>query len=380
MPDALKDRFAELVARGMSSATGTDVRASEVEPLVGIPPDAKLGDYAFPTFSLAARLGCNPKQLADAASAATPPSDEFAIRAAGPYVNARVSSAALAREVLAGIRSAAAAGRPYAASPVGEGRTVVIEYSSPNIAKPFGIGHLRSTVIGNALVNLYRAGGYSVVRLNYPGDWGTQFGLLMTAWRKWGDEGELASPAGGVAYLGDLYRRANAEAGANPEFAAEARAAFKRLEEGDAESRALWRRFRDLSLAEFQRVYDLLGVSFDSLDGEAATAPLIESAVSELERRGMLAESEGAGVVHLDMGEVPPAMIRKTDGATTYHARDLAALLDRHARHAFDRMIYVVGRDQELHFRQLFRIVELMGLDWARRCAHVPFGMIRFGG
>ncbi len=303
------------------------------------------------------------------------------VAAAGAYLNVKLESAALAREVLEGVRKAAAEGRGYAQSSGGEGRTVVIEYSSPNIAKPFGIGHLRSTVIGNSLVRLYQAAGHDVKRLNYPGDWGTQFGLLLTAWRKWGDEEELRSSDGGVRYLVELYRRANTEAKQSEEVAAGARAAFKRLEEGDEESYATWKRFRDLSLAEFQRVYDLFGIEFDSFDGEAATMPRIPACIAEIEKKGLLKQSEGAQVVELGLGEnVPPAMLRKSDGATTYLARDFAAVLERWEKHRFERMIYVVGRDQELHFRQLFRLLDLMGYEWAARCVHVPFGMIRFGG
>ncbi|MHC5057190.1 MAG: arginine--tRNA ligase, partial [Planctomycetota bacterium] len=226
---------------------------------------------------------------------------------------------------------------------------------------------------------LHESAGCRVVKLNYPGDWGTQFGLMLTAWRRWGDDAKLLE--GGVDYLVSLYTRANAEAKEDPAIAEEARAAFKRLEEGHEESLALWQRFREASLKEFERVYDLLGVEFDSLEGEAATRPFIEGAIAELRQRGLLVESEGAEVVELGLGDnVPPGMIRKSDGATTYLARDLAAILERQRAYDFERCIYVVGRDQELHFRQLFRVLELMGSDWAARCAHVPFGMIRFGG
>jgi arginyl-tRNA synthetase len=378
--------LAREVAAKVSSASGLD--ADEVVSYLTRPPDPKMGDYSLPCFRLARKLKKDPKSIAaELAKKMDVDSVLAEVRAAGPYLNVTLADAALARDVLGGIRRAALEGRTYARSSVGRGRTVVIEYSSPNIAKPFGIGHLRSTVIGNSLVRLYRAAGYEVARLNYPGDWGTQFGLLLTAWRKWGDEEKLArrggraSPEGGVRYLVELYQRANAEAKKDDTLAHEARAAFKRLEEGDEESHATWKRFRDLSLADFQRVYDLFGIEFDSFDGEAATMGRIPAALSEIEKKGILKESEGAQVVELGLGDnVPPAMIRKSDGATTYLARDFAEILDRWRRYGFERAVYVVGRDQELHFRQLFRLLELMGYDWADRCVHVPFGMIRFGG
>jgi len=384
------------IAHLVADALALDPR--EVAPLLGAPPQASMGDYALPCFALAPRLGKDPKSLArelESRLAAGGAIKEA--RAAGPYLNIRVSTEALAREVLGGIVRAAEVGRPYAATDECAGKTVVIEYSSPNIAKPFGIGHLRSTVIGNSLARLYAAAGCRVVRLNYLGDWGTQFGYLLANWRLAGDEARLEKE--GVDYLVELYKDATEKAGrtidsplelerlgnyapaGTPTFAEVAACAFKALERGDEESRKNWQRFRDVSLREFQRVYDLLGVSFDSFDGEAATQPSIPAAVERLRTSGLLEESEGAQVVRLGLGEnVPPAMILKSDGATTYLARDLAAVLDRWERYRFERCVYVVGRDQELHFRQLFRVLELMGLDWAARCVHVPFGMIRFGG
>ena len=307
--------LAREVAARISSAAGLD--ADEVVSHLAQPPDPKMGDYSLPCFRLAKRMKKDPKRIAAELAEKIDADRVLAeVTAAGPYLNVRLAGAALAREVLEGVRKAADDGRAYAQSSRGEGRTVVIEYSSPNIAKPFSIGHLRSTVIGNSLVKLYRAAGYDVVRLNYPGDWGTQFGLLLSAWRKWGDEERLASSGGGVQYLVELYRRANAEAKQGGEIAAEARAAFKKLEEDAGEGRGgsyrLWKRFRDLSLAEFQRVYDLFGIEFDSLDGEASTVKRIPAAVAEIEKKGLLKESDGAQVVELGLGEnVPPmGMVR----------------------------------------------------------------------
>jgi len=368
--DALRDRF------------GVEADPADVRGELRSPPDPKMGDYSFAPFKYAKLARKAPPEIAKAivehAQGAAPEGIEAL--AAGPYANFRVSSALLAGTVLRGIRRTVTeeSGR-YADTGEGAGKTVVVEYSSPNIAKPFGIGHLRSTVIGKSLIRLYESAGYRVVKLNYPGDWGTQFGLMLTAWREWGEDDKLRD--GGVGYLVSLYTRANAEAKKDEAFAEEARAAFKRLEDGDEGSLALWKRFREASLAEFARIFDLLGVEFDSHDGEAATRPLIEGAVVELEKRGLLVASEGAQVVELGLGDnVPPAMVRKSDGATTYLARDLATILERKRAHGFERCIYVVGRDQELHFRQLFRVLELMELDWWGSCVHVSFGMIRFGG
>ena len=351
-----------------------------VAMLVAEPPQEAMGDYSLPCFRLAPKVGKDPKALASELAAGLAADGIVTeVTAAGPYLNITVSTEALAREVLTRIGQAKADGRPYARSEEGAGKTVVIEYSSPNIAKPTGVGLLRTTLIGNALARLYEAGGYEVVRLNYPGDWGTQFGLTLTAWKKWGDEKAFAER--GVDYLVELYQRANAEAKEDPAFAGEARAAFKRLEDGDAESYELWRRFREVSLAEFMRLYETLGITFDSFDGEASTRPLIDGAVAEVEKSGLLKTSEGAQVIELGLGDnVPPAMVRKSDGATTYLVRDLAELLNRHRKFRFHKCIYVIGRDQELHMRQLFRVVDLMGRDWAKDCVHVSFGMIRFGG
>jgi len=373
---------AGLIVEGLKERLGIEATVAEVRSELRSPPDPKMGDYSFAPFKYAKAARKAPPEIAKAvaehAKAAAPEGIEAV--AAGPYANFTVSTALLAGTVLKGIwRTIAEEGGRYADTDEGAGKTVVVEYSSPNIAKPFGIGHLRSTVIGKSLIRLYESAGYRVVKLNYPGDWGTQFGLMLTAWRRWGEEEKLASE--GVEYLVSLYTRANAEAKTNEAFAEEARAAFKRLEDGDEDSLALWRRFRETSLDEFSRVFDLLGVEFDSHDGEAATRSLIEGAVAELEKRGLLVESEGARVVELGLGDnVPPGMIRKSDGATTYLARDLATILERKRVHDFARCIYVVGRDQELHFRQLFRTLELMGLDWWGSCAHVSFGMIRFAG
>ena len=412
MAKSSRDRLAEMIAEILTSRTGRPVSAEDVRRQLKEPPNPELGDVSFPTFPYAKELKESPaavsagmvERLGDLAPGAWQSSSS------GPYVNVTFPKEDVASEVLREIWEARSNGRPYARSEEGAGSTVVIEYSSPNIAKPFGIGHLRSTVIGQALVRLYEAAGYRVVKLNYPGDWGTQFGFILTEWQlryaKEPVKTEKRLEKEGISFLVELYQAANSQADreitpgeatilrfeethgpySGSSYREFARVVFKNLEdekrarrEGDLSK--LWQRFRDLSLVEFQRVYDLLGVEFDSLDGEAATQPFMNDALGELSKRDLPVESEGAYVVELGLGDnVPPAMIHKSDGATTYLARDLAEILNRHKRFGFEKCIYVVGRDQELHFRQLFRVIELMGYEWADRCIHVPFGMIRFGG
>ncbi len=390
---AVLDPFREDVKNFAGAQVGLD--GDELDALVGRPSDPSFGDYALVCHRVAKKAGRKANELAAAVAGAFAPTPRIvSADAAGPYVNFRADDVALARHVIGRILEE---GRTFGRSRDGEGRTVVIEFSSPNIAKPFAIGHLRSTCIGWSLSKLLEAQGCHVVRLNHPGDWGTQFGLLLAAFEDEGDEGALK--AEGVRYLHRLYVRANERADADEAYRDRAKAAFKALEDGDGGARRLWSRFREISMDEFQRIYDLLRVRFDSLDGEAACEPEIPKVLELLEQTKLLETSEGALVVRLK-GEMPPAMLLKSDGATTYLARDLAAAVLRAERYAFDRCIYVVGADQKLHFRQLFgvvdrmaeaakaadapgrlrRLVERVGEDWPRRLVHVDFGLIRFGG
>ena len=353
-----------------------------------------MGDLALPAFRLAKELHLSPQKIAkDCTNAIILLKEKsFECEASGAYVNVRIDRAALAREVLG---AALAAGERYGFSDDGSGKTVVIDFSSPNTAKHFHLGHLRSTVIGAALGRLFRAQGYRVVGINYLGDWGTQFGKLIVAFRKWGEEARLeAAP---VAHLNDLYVRFHEEAEREAGLEDEARAAFKALEAGDAEARALWERFRAASLAEFEKVYARLGVSFEVLSGESEYAGKPSQDVASLlegkqvagyderilfaERRpdgSLLEESRGALIVNLEDEGLKVCLIRKADGATLYATRDLAAAIDRYREYKFARMLYVVGADQRLHFRQVFRVLERMGCEWAARCKHVDFGMMRF--
>lgn len=367
------DRFREEIAAALTGAMGAP--AGEVYAAVATPPDPALGDYAFPCFALAKHLRRPPQAVAADLAHRLGTFGSFArVEAAGGYLNFTVHPAVLVRATLG---ATAAAGEAYGGSDEGRGKTVCVDYSSPNIAKPFHVGHLRSTVVGAALLRIYMALGYTVVGINHLGDWGTQFGQILAAFEAWGaGPPEHATVAG----LNDLYVRWNQAEQQDPAKREVARQWFRRLEEGDAEARRLWAAFRDVSLAEFDRIYRLLGVSFDVVAGESFYNDKIEPAVRALQAKGLTAVSEGALVVSLDAHQMPPFIVRKADEATLYGTRDLTAALYRHETYGFDRLLYVVGAPQALHFRQLFTVLELMGYGWARRCVHVPFGQVLLRG
>ena len=358
-----KKHIAELAA----PAAGTD--AARLESLIEVPPDTRLGEYALPCFILAKeRRQAPPKIAAELAAQVKPDHVVESITAVGPYVNFRLHTAALAGSVLPAV---IAAGAAYAAG--GPAGKVVVDYSSPNIAKQLGIGHLRSTVIGNALARTLAHLGNAVVRINHLGDWGTQFGYMITAWKRWGSEAELEREP--IAHLMDLYVKANAAK--DPEIEAAARSEFKKLEDGDAEALALWKRFRELSLREFHTFYDEIGVTFDSEDGEAFFEDKMAAALALLADRGLTEISEGALVV--PMGEdKKPALLKKSDGATLYLTRDIAAALYRLKTYQPDRLIYVVGVPQKQHFQELFTILERLDPANKEKFVHVDFGHYRF--
>jgi arginyl-tRNA synthetase len=342
---------------------------------------AERGEFAFPCFTLAKeRRQAPPKIAAEIAAAFQPGADVAEARAEGPYVNLRVNRAALAARTLAAV---AADGGSYGARRDPAAGTVVLDYSSPNVAKPLAFHHLRSAMIGNSLVRLYRAGGWKTVGINYLGDWGTSFGKLLLAWELHGAEVDLAHLD--VEGLNALYVRVNAaiaeekKAGGH-DLDDRTRAWFKRLEDGDAEARRLWRVFVDLSLAEFQTVYDLLGISFDHFWGESAYEKRMPALIAELRAKGLLVESEGAQVVKLDDEGLPPCMIMKGDGASLYATRDLAAAIHRHEATAFQRALYVIDRGQAMHVQQFRSVLKRMGRTWAEGIVHVAFGVVRMGG
>jgi arginyl-tRNA synthetase len=347
---------------------------AEIQRAIEVPPSVELGDYAFPCFPLAKSLRKAPQAIAtELATAFQSTALIKEARAAGPYVNFFVDRVAYTR---AGLGAILEQGSGYGKSTEGVGKTVVVDYSSPNIAKPFGVGHLRSTVIGNALYRIHDHLGYRVMRINHLGDWGTQFGKLIVAFKRWGNETDLTTHA--IQTLYDLYVRFHSEVETHPELEDEARGWFKRLEDGDREAQAIWQRFRDLSLQEFARIYERLGITFDSQAGESFYEPYLDQTIERIRRAGLVSVSDEALIVDLRPYNMPPCLLRKKDEATLYATRDLAAAMYRHETYGFWKMLYVVGADQRLHFQQVFKVLELMGFPWAQDCVHVDFGLIRF--
>nr|WP_157059967.1 arginine--tRNA ligase [Saccharibacillus kuerlensis] len=338
------------------------------ETMIELPPDPKLGDAAFPCFTLAKTLRKPPQQIA-AELAERFTLEGVEASAAGAYLNFRLD-----RAIYAGRLLQEAEGSPI----TGTGETVVIDMSSPNIAKPFGVGHLRSTVIGAALYRMHAEAGYNPVSVNHLGDWGTQFGKMITAYKHWGSEEKLKDSP--IRESLSLYVRFHDEVEQDPSLDIEARDWFRRLENGDEEALRLWRYFVEVSLTEFNRMYDRLGVHFDKVLGESFYNDKMGAVVDELRAQGLLEESDGAQVVRLDDQEMPPCLILKSDGTTIYPTRDLATAMYRHDQLGADKLLYVVGAEQSLHFRQVFAVLHKMGREWAKHCMHIPFGLMKFEG
>ncbi len=378
--DALRQTFEQQLA----------VALPGVEITLERPKSGELGDFAFPCFRAAKQLGRNPAQLSQELAAGIR-IDGAALIAAGPYLNLKLAPGTRAKAVLGAILEAPAE-RPYGSRPA-NGKKVIVEYSSPNIAKLFTIGHLRSTMIGHALAQTHQFLGYNVVRLNHLGDWGTQFGTLLAAYTRWAlvenpaleQDFDWAEPAPDkrrtpLFRLFQLYVRFHAEEENDPAMRDEARGWFKRLEAGDAEARRLWSWFREISLREFQRIYDRLGVSFDTLaQGEAFYEDQLVPAMQRLEEAGLLvAGDKGARIINLeDVGITTPCLVQKGDGTSIYATRDLAAALYRKTIHGFDRCLYVVGTDQVLHFQQIFAVLDKLDPWFKGRMLHTPFGMVK---
>lgn len=348
------------------------LEAADIEEMIETPPDSAMGDFAFPCFRLAKTMRKAPQMIAADLAEKLQGSSAFSkVENVNAYVNFFMNKAEIAASTVeAVIRTGAA----YGGSDAGKGKTVCIDFSSPNIAKPFHIGHIRSTVIGNSLYKIYDALGYDVVRINHLGDYGTQFGKMIVAYRKWGSKEEVEAEP--IKSLLKYYVKFHDEAEKDPALEDEARATFTLLENGAEEETALWQWFRDESLKEFNYVYDLLGITFDSYAGESFYSDKMDRVVDILESKNLLQDSDGTQIVDLSEFNLTPALIKKRDGSTLYITRDLAAVLYRKETYDFDRCIYVVASQQNLHFQQLFRIVSLMGFDWADKCVHVPFGMV----
>ena len=335
------------------------------------PKSSDLGDIAFPAFSLAKVERKAPQAIAADIAEKIDQSAFEKVVATGPYVNFFLDKSKISDQV---IKSVIEAGADYGQQDEGHGGNITIDLSSPNIAKPFSVGHLRSTVIGDALSNIFRKMGYNTIKINHLGDWGKQFGLLMVAYKKWGSK--EAVEANPIDELLKLYVRINAEIENDPALDEEGRLWFKKLEDGDPEATELWQWFRDESLVEFNRIYKLLGVEFDSLNGEAFYNDKMDEAVQILEEKGLLKESKGASIVELDDVNLPPAMIKKSDGATLYITRDIATAIYRARTYNFVKNIYAVGQEQSNHFRQLKAVLKKMGFDWSDDMVHVDFGLV----
>ncbi|MCQ2567249.1 MAG: arginine--tRNA ligase [Mogibacterium sp.] len=363
--------FKEIIAHEIfDEALGLSVE--EIKSMLEIPADESMGDFAFPCFKLARTMRKAPQMIAAEIAERIGESEYFdKVEQVNAYVNTFINRAYFAGELIKEVNSKA---ENYGKCNVGEGRTVIVEYSSPNIAKPFHIGHIRSTVIGNSIYKLYDAIGYKTVRINHLGDYGTQFGKMIVAYRKWGNEDELkANP---IKSLLSYYTKFHVEVEEHPELDDEARETFARLESGAAEEVALWEKFREYSLAEFNRVYGMLGISFDSYAGESFYSDKMPAVVDELRAKGLLVESQGAQIVDLEPYGLTPAVILKSDGSSLYATRDIAAAIYRKKTYDFYKNIYVVASQQNLHFKQWKKVLDLMGYEWQEDCVHVPFGLV----
>ncbi|MGF7031459.1 arginyl-tRNA synthetase [Paenibacillus mucilaginosus] len=340
--------------------------------LIEYPPNPQMGDLSLPCFKLAKQLRKAPQAIAEELKAGwTGDESVERVDAVAGYFNVYLNPAKFAAQVVGEVREK---GDRYGSQNIGQGRNIVIDFSSPNIAKTFHIGHLRSTVIGNALYKIFEFLGYNSVGINHLGDWGTQFGKLIVAYKLWGDKD--AVEADGIAELQRIYVKFHDEADKNPALDDEARAWFVKLEQGDAEATELWRWFVDISLKEFHKMYDLLGVTFDSYAGESFYNDKMAAVVEELKAKNLLEEDQGALLVRLDDYNMPPALMIKKDGGTLYHTRDVTAAIYRKNTYDFDKAIIVTDAGQSLHFNQWFKVVELMGYEWAKQLQHVPFGKV----
>ncbi|WP_027702661.1 arginine--tRNA ligase [Metaclostridioides mangenotii] len=349
-----------------------DLSLEEIKELIEVPPNKDMGDYAFPCFKLAKIFKKAPNMIAEDLAKEIELTEAVAkVINLGGYVNFFVNKTQLAETVINKVLSEK---KDYGRSNLGKDETVIVEYSSPNIAKPFHIGHIRTTVIGNAIYKLYESQGYKTIRINHLGDYGTQFGKLIVAFKKWGDKKVVEENP--IPELLKLYVQFHEEAENHPELEDESREWFTKLENGDEEAKELWQWFRDESLKEFDRVYDLLDIQFDSLAGESFYSDKMDGVIKTLNEKNLLEDSKGAKIVDLEPYNIPTALITKNDGSTLYMTRDLAAAIYRKETYKFDKCIYVVGSQQALHFQQCFKILELMGYEWAKDLDHVQFGMV----
>ena len=363
--------FKKIIADELKKVTNIDT----IEEYIEVPTNKDMGDYSLPCFKLAKEMKKAPQMIANEIKEKLEINEELIskVDVVNGYLNFYVNPLAVINTVFEEIDNKK---EDYGSSNIGEGKNVVIDYSSPNIAKPFHIGHLRSTVIGNALYKIYKFLGYNTTGINHLGDYGTQFGKLIEGYKRWGEEYNIEENP--IDELTKIYIRINNLCKEDESVLEECRNNFKKLEDGDEYCTEIWQKFRDLSLEEFQKVYDLLDVHFDSLNGEAFYSDKMGEVIDILEKSGKLVESEGARVINLDDKDMPPCIIEKTNGSTTYATRDLAAILYRARTYDFDKAIYVTSYEQILHFKQVFEVAKLLGIDkkYTDNLTHVPFGMV----
>ena len=366
----MKSKIVDLIAANVEGLTKEDINA-----LMETPPKPELGDFAFPCFRLAKTMRKAPQMIASDIQAAIGEVDFLErIEVQGAYLNFFVKKTVYVKSM---VQSALA--DDYGSSDMGEGQTICIDYSSPNVAKNFHVGHLRTTIIGNSLYKIFSKLGYKVIRINHLGDWGTQFGKLIVAYKAWGNEDAVKND--GVAELMKLYVKFHDEAEKNPELNDEARAWFAKMEQGDEEALKIWQWFKDISLIEYKRTYELLGMDFDYYLGESFYRDKTDDVVNRLKEKKLLTESDGAQIVDLEAYDMAPCLILKNDGSSIYATRDLAAIFYRKETYSFSKCIYVTGQEQKLHFAQVFKVVELLGNEWAKdQLVHIPYGLVSLEG
>ncbi|MBP3568437.1 MAG: arginine--tRNA ligase [Lachnospiraceae bacterium] len=356
----------------------TDTTTEQLLSLMETPPESSMGDFALPCFSFAKVLRKNPKLIADELKTGLKAKAEELgienVEAVNGYCNIFLNRAAYVKQCLMTVNQ-----RNHGVKQAGIGKTICMDYSSPNIAKNFHVGHLRTTVIGNSLYKIYDKLGYNVVRINHLGDWGTQFGKLIVAYKKWSSKEEVEER--GIEELMRIYVKFGNEAKKDETLIEEARNWFVKMEQNDEEALAIWNWFKDISLVEFERVYKLLGISFDSYLGESFYREKVPALVEELKKKNLLSASQGANIIDLSDYDMPPCLITKNDGGSIYHSRDIAAVLYRKQNYNFEKCLYVTGLEQSLHFKQVFTAVKLMGNDWAEGAlVHVPYGLVSMAG
>ena len=366
----MKNKIIELLSAQIDS-----MNAEEINGLLEIPPKAEMGDFAFPCFKLAKVFRKAPPMIAaDLKEKIGCPEFLSRVEVLGGYLNFFVDKSMFAKQIVENYLAADNYGGPAEKN----GKTICIDYSSPNVAKNFHVGHLRTTIIGNSLNKIYSKLGYKVERINHLGDWGTQFGKLIVAYKNWGSKEAVEEQ--GIDELMRIYVKFHDEAEKDDSLNDEARAWFTKMEQGDEEALSIWKWFREISLKEFMRVYELLGIEFDSYAGESFYNDKMQPVIEELKQKGLIKVSDGAQIVELEDYNMPPCLITKKDGSTLYATRDITAALYRKNTYDFEKCIYVTGLEQKLHFAQWFKVINLMGYDWSENLMHVPYGLVSLKG